>query len=407
MSARVICMASAKGGTGKTVLTATFGTFLTGIGKKVLLIDTDAATNGLTLLYLKEVMIQEEAAISVDRIPRGIFEEPSAANPPEIVALKAGIDLLPATYGFVNTEQVGVDQFRIALQYTLSFVRDAYDFVFLDAQSGADGFGQYCMKRGISDEVILVSEYDPMSAAGIERLKGLFREDLTYIRTWVLLNKMLPDFVQSFSDFLEVAKYLTPIPWDADVVKAYARRRLALDMEHGNAYTLAVMQTLRTLLTDSIASEINIWKKSREAAIRQPVFFQYQDLEHELQDLVSQRSIVNLSLRARRIIERLKNLLIVFVPIGVACTILGSFPPSFVAPYSEFLRLVGYGIVITSGLALGMMQYFEPKAGKLESEMEDRRLRRRQMVVEEQLKKLEVMKSADFEELMRHNRSQS
>ncbi len=93
------------------------------------------------------------------------------------------------------------------------------------------------MKRGISDEVIIVSEYDPVSAAGVERLKGLLREDLTIDRTWILLNKLLPDFVQSFTDFLEVVKYPNPIPWDAEVVKAYARRKLALDLNYGNNHT--------------------------------------------------------------------------------------------------------------------------------------------------------------------------
>ena len=52
MSANVICFASAKGGAGKTVVTATVGTFLAALGKRVLIIDTDAATNGLTLFYI-------------------------------------------------------------------------------------------------------------------------------------------------------------------------------------------------------------------------------------------------------------------------------------------------------------------------------------------------------------------
>src|SRR5207244_1355802 len=132
-------------------------------------------------------------------------------------------------------------------------------YIFLDAQAGADPFAHVAMSKGVSHEVIIVSEYDPLSAAGVERLKGLFREDLTYDRTWVLLNKMLPDFVQSFSDFMEVAKYASPMPWDADVVRAYARRRLALDAEKGNDFTLAVMQTLKSILGPDIETDLDIW----------------------------------------------------------------------------------------------------------------------------------------------------
>ena len=55
MNSKVYCFASAKGGSGKTVLTANIASFLTEIGKKCLIIDADAATHGMTLLYIVEV----------------------------------------------------------------------------------------------------------------------------------------------------------------------------------------------------------------------------------------------------------------------------------------------------------------------------------------------------------------
>ena len=74
MGAKVICMASAKGGSGKTVLTATFSAFLVALGKRVAMIDTDAATNGLTLMFLKETKTQSEVALSQGRTAKGIYE---------------------------------------------------------------------------------------------------------------------------------------------------------------------------------------------------------------------------------------------------------------------------------------------------------------------------------------------
>ena len=56
MTAKVICFASAKGGSGKTVISASLAKFLAAVGKKVLLVDMDAATNGLSLLYLDELV---------------------------------------------------------------------------------------------------------------------------------------------------------------------------------------------------------------------------------------------------------------------------------------------------------------------------------------------------------------
>jgi MinD-like ATPase involved in chromosome partitioning or flagellar assembly len=282
---KIICMASPKGGSGKTVLTATFATFLNALGKKVLIVDTDASTNGLTLMYLKEVMLQSEHAISENRKPIGTYELVKDNLEPEIVELSTGVHIIPATYSFINTEEVTLPTFTGSLKSILKSVQEKYDYIFLDAQAGSDNYSHITMKKDISNEVVIVSEYDPLSAAGVERLKALFREDLTYNRTWVLLNKMLPDFVQSFSDFLEVAKYLSPIPWDAEVVKAYARRKLALDLEYGNEFTLAITQTLKSLLGDAIAKELETWTQQKAALIREPIEIQYIDMRKRLDSL--------------------------------------------------------------------------------------------------------------------------
>ena len=157
MSAKIICMASAKGGTGKTVLTATFGTFLASLGKKVLLIDTDAATNGLTLLHLKEVAMQNEYAIAANRKPSGIYELGKSKDSPEIITLKTGVHLIPATYSFINTENIKLDIYKSSLHTTLLSMKDSYDYIFLDAQAGSDLFAQVSMSKDVSDEVIIVS----------------------------------------------------------------------------------------------------------------------------------------------------------------------------------------------------------------------------------------------------------
>src|SRR5262245_24495077 len=98
MSARTICIASAKGGSGKTSLTATFGAFLSELGLKVLLIDGDFATCGLTLLFLKEVRTKGTSVHTTSRTPVGLCEaiaEPLACDE---VELSEGLSLIPASY---------------------------------------------------------------------------------------------------------------------------------------------------------------------------------------------------------------------------------------------------------------------------------------------------------------------
>ena len=90
----------------------------------------------------------------------------------------------------------------------------------LDAQVGTDIYSQIAIEN--ADEIVIVSEYNPISAEGVERLKRLFSEYLQYENTWVLFNKILPEFSKSLGDFLSVVQYLSPIPWDAEVVRACA-----------------------------------------------------------------------------------------------------------------------------------------------------------------------------------------
>ena len=398
MGAKIICMASAKGGSGKTVLTATFGTFLVSLGKKVLLIDTDAATNGLTLFYLKEVRLQGEYAISEGRKPIGIYE--LEVGNKEIVPLESGVHLIPATYSFINTEKSSPDAYKSALLATLASLKESYDYIFLDAQAGSDIFAQVSMSKEVSDDVIIVSEYDPLSAAGVERLKGLFHDDLNYVRTWYLLNKMLPEFVKSFSDFLEVAKYLSPIQWDSDVVRAYARRRLALDLDKGNEYTLAIIQTMKSLFGDAISAELESWTNERAALIRQPIEDQYSDTEKRLKMLIDEKY------RAQKNVEK-RRLFSVAITSSVTLSVL-FIAVRFVVvnPYYDILNAdLSFILIILLGLTPILVYYLFINLKKepgTEFYVNESRIHRQHKILEMRLRKLEALREGDLETLIKY-----
>ena len=396
MKAKVVCMASAKGGSGKTVLTATFAAFLVNLGKRVLMVDADAATNGLTLMFLKETRMQAEIAYSERRLPRGIFEE-SVTKEREILRTPSGADLLPATYSFTNTDLVSSEKFEATLDSIFPPLLEKYDFIFLDVQSGSDPIAHVGMSAYFSDEVVIVSEYDPLSAAGVERLKGLFRDDLTYVRTWILLNKMLPDFVRTFSDFMEVAKYASPVPWDADVVRAYARRKLALDLELGNDFTLAIVRTMRSLFGDDIDPEIETWLSSRTAALREPIEVQLRDAEMEVEFLLRKSS----SLRGDRSRLHLTALgvLVCFIgALGIGARSIWrifywrtEFFTSWEFPLDS---LVIIGLIFTANFFINRVVR-PPSAEELRIDHELASLRIR-------IEKLETLRSADVTTLLKH-----
>ena len=366
-----------------------------------MLIDSDFATNGLTLLFLKEVRVKSELIYSTDQKPVGLCEALTNIQRPDIVSLSEYLELIPATFDL----QIGIsnadEMVKYKFQELLRSFREEYDFIFIDAQAGADDMGRIAMSRKVSDEVVIVSEYDPMSAAGVERLKALLREDLTYDRTWVLLNKILPEFAKSFSDFMEVAKYLSPIPWDASVVRAYARRQLAIDTDTGNEHTISVLQTLKGLCGESIQQDLTAWVQSRAAAIRQPLEEQYSDAEKEMAFLLSQKS----NIERRKQLFRLTG--------GFSILLLGITGSTFV--FSRFLTegTLGKEAIIVI-LAIVLFAYFifllmidsdsilytTTKFGGVQQQVDELRYDRQLDILRDRLKRLELLRTLDPESLL-------
>jgi cellulose biosynthesis protein BcsQ len=404
MTAKVICFGSAKGGAGKTVTMASIGAFLAALGKRVLLIDTDAATNGLTLLYLQEVLAHAAAAAASGHEPTGIYEQGlSSQEMIDTVPLRHGVHLVPATYHFLDTEEQSFDQYRAGLGNVIALSRRDYDYVLLDAQAGSDIFAQYAMSKDVSDIVVLVSEYDPMSAAGLERLKGVMNRDLTYVRTWVLLNKILPEFARNFSSFLEVSKYLSPIPWDAHVVRAYARRRLPLDLENGNTYTLAIMRTVKTLLGEEIEDSISHWASSRAEAIRRPLELQYEDLERELAGIMQDTAeLEGISHRSGLLVTASMAVALVASLIGAIFSSNASLGEILAKPsIGDVVALSGLTVALMIGLFWVYLKVREMRRGRpFELELEKAKLQRRRALIEDSLRQLEVLRVADLETLL-------
>ena len=400
MAAKVFCLASAKGGSGKTILAANFAKFLSGIGKKCLMVDCDAATHGMTLLYIAEVTSNS------DPKRKGVFDYSGMDKPSSdliadsIIEIEDGVHLLPATYRFNIASHLEVELAARVLGNILNNTRPSYDYIFLDAQAGSDAYSRLVMNTRISDEVIIVSEYDPLSAAGVERLKQVVGDALSYQRTWILLNKMLPEFIERFSEFLSVAKYLPPIPWDAEVVRAYAKRRLALDLNKGNEFTLAIMRTLSSLLGENIEDDLISWSEGRAYELKEPLRRQMSDVMQELEFLLENRRTVEQRSKLRKLL--LSYSLVMLSALAVTAT--GSFYG--MASWREFFILEPVfrpvGIVAMFVTAMSVLFWATTRLFRSDRTAESVTYDVRIGVLEERLRKLAILRDSDLETIVKN-----
>ena len=275
-NARVFCFASAKGGAGKTSTAASMAELLVDLDFKVLLIDADASTNGLTLLYLRQVVEARGSIAEARGSAKGLFEVDSAPATP--FRLANGAYLVPAAYVMHQTDDRAAGVVYGALVQTITANSADFDYILIDAQAGADQLAGFAIR--VADTVIVLSEYDPVSAAGVERLKGVF--SLEFERTWTLFNKVLPESAQTIGDPLGVTHILPAVAWDADVVRALVQGHLAVDSKLPNAYTLAIADLCTLLLPTDAAQTVARWLGDQRESMSAPRLARLQRVDDEL-----------------------------------------------------------------------------------------------------------------------------
>lgn len=274
---RKLCFLSSKGGSGKTTTAAALGTLISILGKSVLIVDTDASTNGMTLLYLNQLIGNKKSA---DGDCHGLFDDASAAI--DKISISDDLAFIPATYHMADTAVVDESLFSSALESVLTHAaKELYDFVILDAQAGTDEFARISAEA--ADDIIIVSEYDPLSAQGTDRLKAVLAASIDPSQTWVLFNKVLPEFASLVGDGLSIARYLPPIPWDPDVVRALARRDIAIDMIDPNPYTLSIMAIANELYRDELGHDISEWKQKVLSTTVDPIEEKLREVSAEIE----------------------------------------------------------------------------------------------------------------------------
>ena len=203
---RVIAVASGKGGTGKTVVTANLGVALAEMGKDVTLIDIDLAMANLELVLGMEGMptTLQDVLAGEAKVEDAIYTGPG------------GVKFIPAGLSFDRLKSADPDRIRDVVEFLL----DKTEFVFLDCPSGLSKItliGLEC-----AEELLLVVNPDISSVTDALKTK-IIAEKLKTKLTGIVVNKWTKSGFEMDRKEIERiigGEVLAVIPDDPEVRKA-------------------------------------------------------------------------------------------------------------------------------------------------------------------------------------------
>lgn len=207
---RAYTIASGKGGTGKTTVTANLGTALAQYGRETCIVDTDMgmANLGLVLGLGETPVTLHEVLAGKARVEDALYEGPYGLK-----VVPSGLSL----QGFQNADPQ-------MLKDVVRELTDRCDYLFFDAPAGIGT--DAVIPLTVADEVLLV--VNPEISSLVDALKvKILTEMIGGTVGGAILNRVMPGNTQMSRKKIEQTlgvPIIDTIPEDADVRRAAAAR---------------------------------------------------------------------------------------------------------------------------------------------------------------------------------------
>ncbi len=210
---RVIAIASGKGGTGKTTITANLGIALSKLGQKVLLIDADVAMANLSLILgmQSSPITLHDVLLGEAQVQDAIYDGPE------------GVRFIPSGLSLDNYKRVDSER----LTTIVSELTEQYDYILLDVAAGIEK--NVLSALSASQETLLVTM--PTSPAIADALKTkIVAQRLNSKVIGVVINFVMSEKGEitknDISNMLELPVYGN-VPYDPEVRKSFMQEKVS------------------------------------------------------------------------------------------------------------------------------------------------------------------------------------
>lgn len=230
MAAKIIAMASGKGGVGKTTVALNIGFALASLNKKVLVVDTDISLPNLDLYtgLEKPLITLLEALNGSSDVRNAIYE------------IQIGLNILPCGSSLQALKDVNMDK----LGEIISELKNSdYEFIILDVPAGLSKFS--ILPITYSDEVILVVNPDPASISDAQKVKvvaGLAGINISGI----IVNKYKKSIYNDIGVKLGLP-VIGVIPEDDAIIKSRDTKKPLIQLKPGSSASKALMKIARKI----------------------------------------------------------------------------------------------------------------------------------------------------------------
>ncbi len=208
---RVIAIASGKGGTGKTTITANLGIALAKGGKKTLVIDADVAMANLSLVLgmQSSPITLHDVLLGEAKIQDAVYDGPS------------GLRVVPSGLSLENYKRVDSERLKGIIEQ----LEKDYDFILIDVAAGIEK--NVLSALSAADETLLVTIPTTPSVADALKTK-IVAQRLNSKIIGVVMNFVMHEngeiSSKDISGMLELPVF-GEVPYDPEVRRSFMQKR--------------------------------------------------------------------------------------------------------------------------------------------------------------------------------------